>query len=42
LVMRPPTAALIRPGRTSSFLLIVKVSMAGRHFHGAVTPDIFM
>src|SRR5439155_16252570 len=33
----PANAALTRPARSTSFLLIVKVSIAGGHFHGAVT-----
>src|SRR5713101_1954137 len=38
LVMRPASAALIKPARGNSFRLIVKVSMGSCHFHGAVTP----
>src|SRR5438309_10742395 len=41
LLIRPATAAVTSPARGNSFRLIVKVSMAGRHFHGAVTPRHF-
>src|SRR5687768_6098542 len=41
LVMCPATAAATSPGRGISFRLIVKVSVRGRHFHGAVTPRHF-
>src|SRR5947208_15859432 len=41
LLIRPATAAVTSPARGSSFRLIVKVSMGGRHFHGAVTPRHF-
>src|SRR5690242_1690136 len=41
LVIRPATAAASSPGRGNSFRLIVKVSIGGRHFHGAVTPRHF-
>jgi hypothetical protein len=35
-------AALTSPALGTSFLLIVKVSMRGGHFHGAVRGDIFI
>src|SRR5947208_12740604 len=41
LLIRPATAAVTSPARGNSFRLIVKVSMGGRHFHGAVTPRHF-
>src|SRR5688572_9584584 len=41
LVICPATAAATSPGRGTSFRLIVKVSIGGRHFHGAVTPRHF-
>jgi hypothetical protein len=41
LLIWPAGAARSSPGRGASFLLIVKVSMEGRPFHGAVTPRHF-
>src|SRR5437667_1371393 len=41
LLIRPDTAAVTSPARGNSFRLIVKVSIGGRHFHGAVTPRHF-
>src|SRR4029453_1359169 len=41
LLIRPARAAATRPARGNSFRLIVKVSMGGRQFHGAVTPRHF-
>src|SRR5207302_9874598 len=41
LLIRPATAAVTSPARGNSFRLIVKVSIGGRHFHGAVTPRHF-
>jgi hypothetical protein len=41
LLICPASAAFTSPGRGASCLLIVKVSMGGRPFHGAVTPRHF-
>src|SRR6266850_1945093 len=40
-VILPARAALTRPARGTSFLLIVKVSIRGGHFHGAVRGGHF-